>query len=343
VTITDEDGRYAFEGIGAGAYELRAERAGFVSFPQRMLSLRRQVDAGKRVEADIALVRAATIHGQITDETGLPILLTSVTLQAAVTGRGSSTAFTTTNESGEYAFEGVTPGSYWVSAGNTGRDGEVTYYPGVVRPEDAAVLRVEGGDRLDGINITAPDTSSSILRGKIINFSDTKPDIRLVSSPAKFVRQATVREDGSFTFTGLKKGRYVITAVDVERQLAASHTIDLGARDQPIEIALQVMGSLRGQVVANKTDIRFDGMHVGAALMDRERDVDLLLPDKVEVEVDGKFEFRGLFGPRWLRVLNLPDGCALDEVRRANQVVNPPHVTLTGSDVINVTIALRCQ
>jgi hypothetical protein len=77
------------------------------------------------------------------------------------------------------------------------------------------------------------------------------------------------------------------------------------------------------------------GARVGAALTDETRDVDPALRLQSPIAADGSFVLEGVYGPRTLRVIGLPDGWSVARVLVGGSEVSPPHVTVQSGIVID--------
>jgi hypothetical protein len=181
--ITDAEGRYAFDGLPAGRYQINVSRNGYVNLsfgqqrafePGKPLSL---VDGQIAEKIDFALPRGGVIAGRITDELGEPLAGVGVRVmryQYLPDGRrrlmpagGMGNPYNRgTDDLGQFRLYGLTPGSYVVSAtmssmggnmmtgpdmtvgsgSNDGSDGFApTYYPGTVSEEEAQAVTVNVG------------------------------------------------------------------------------------------------------------------------------------------------------------------------------------------------------
>jgi len=128
---TDDQGKFQFKDVEAGAYRLVAARNGFARQEYGQRSLNRpgtplNIRAGQQI-TDIAfrLTPAGTISGRVLDSTGEPLV--GVTVQALrssydATGKRAMQPVGTarTNDLGEYRLYWINPGRYFVNA-NTAR------------------------------------------------------------------------------------------------------------------------------------------------------------------------------------------------------------------------------
>jgi protocatechuate 3,4-dioxygenase beta subunit len=126
---TDDQGRFRFGGLPAGAYTIRASKSGFV---EAIYGQRRPLQPGTAVQladgqalaaVDFRLIRGAVITGRILDEDGEPLVraLVSVERYQYVRGERQLTAAggDQTDDRGQYRIFGLPPGEYYVSASTT--------------------------------------------------------------------------------------------------------------------------------------------------------------------------------------------------------------------------------
>ena len=124
---TDNDGRFEFKDLPAGAFTINASKSGYVAvnFGQK-----RPFEPGRPVElidgqsvdnADITLPKGSVISGRIMDEFGEPVADTQVSAMRSTWSNGKrrlqpSGRTATTNDLGQYRLYGLPPGDYYVSA-----------------------------------------------------------------------------------------------------------------------------------------------------------------------------------------------------------------------------------
>ena len=158
---TDNEGRFEFKDLPAGAFTLNASKSGFVAVNYGQ---KRPYEPGKPIEltegqsvdnADIAMPKGSAISGRILDEFGEPVADTVVNAMRSTWTNGKrrlqSTGRTaTTNDLGQYRIYGLPPGEYYVSATLRGTQEMVV--------TEMAAMAVRTASPL---NMTAPDGPSS--------------------------------------------------------------------------------------------------------------------------------------------------------------------------------------
>lgn len=104
-TYTDAAGDYSFADLNTGSYGIRAEKEGYQMVSEDITL----VEGNNEVNVSLTSIAPvlANLYGVVTDaETGNPLVSVKVTIDGL-------TAYT--NASGNYSFEGLTPGSYTVT------------------------------------------------------------------------------------------------------------------------------------------------------------------------------------------------------------------------------------
>jgi protocatechuate 3,4-dioxygenase beta subunit len=123
--ISDDSGRFAFEGLPAGRFKLSAQKAAYVTNewgskrpgrPGTTLSLD---DGDERLDVELLLPRGSVITGIVRDANGRPVPNAEVaavpTQQSSATGPVVSIlGGVFTNDLGEYRLFGLKPGTYYV-------------------------------------------------------------------------------------------------------------------------------------------------------------------------------------------------------------------------------------
>jgi hypothetical protein len=298
------------------------------------------------VQANTTAPQLTMVSGRITDTEGAPIEFGLVLLRPASSDEPlPPIKVVQTDIAGYYVIDLVPPGGYIVEAVGPARPPSAfgveeyrrTYYPGVQTLADAKVIDVSAGARVSGVNIALPQVDGPLIEGRVVGgVLGEQPVIGLLSSPAGIVRRGRINEDGAFRFIGLREGRYVVWASvsDAQGLLVASQTINLEQKPQSVSLRLQRAGKIRGRIVVSGRFTALDGVRVGAALTDRDSDIDPLLTQQTTVAPDGTFAIDGLFGTRTIRVLGLPAEC---------QVENLAAVTFKPAETIDIRVAVSCQ
>jgi protocatechuate 3,4-dioxygenase beta subunit len=183
--VTAENGKFEFNGVPAGKYDLHGARRGFISASydqHEQFSTAIVPGAGLETEALVLrLAPAAIISGKILDEAGEPVRHATVTLYYDDHSNGvdqiRQAQGTQTDDQGAYEIPRLMPGTYFLSASakpwyalhpnsNAPDSGSklqpapatldrsldvaypLTYYPDVTEADSATPIPMRGGERL---------------------------------------------------------------------------------------------------------------------------------------------------------------------------------------------------
>lgn len=133
LTVTDDEGRFLFEGLAPGRYLLRATKTGWVpsyygsARPGRPPGVRIAVENGKRANVEVPLIRGSVLAGRIVDHEGRPMPRQFPwLLEQRMVGDQRMIARTrfpysigsferSTNDLGEFRLFGLPPGTYYLA------------------------------------------------------------------------------------------------------------------------------------------------------------------------------------------------------------------------------------
>jgi hypothetical protein len=311
-------------------------------------------DVGRGV--DLALAPGGTITGRVTNAEQKPVkdgvmLAMLVDDSGAISFNGSSEV--RTSERGEYTIRNLSAGRYRMSVrwtdpemlrAKAGADADLTYFPGTRQADEAMSLTLPPGGILRGIDIRLLPSdrvrfSSYILRGA----SEGRIEANVLL-PGRSLRTVTLaRDDGAFEITNLEPGplTFWARATTPDGFEAAWTELDLGADMTGLVLPMAPTAEIRGRVVMNDGAPLPEGLQVAANLVDRDgAQIDTLPRDRVDVEGDGTFHLRGVFGQRTLTVVGLTHEHMLDRVLHGGSVVKM--FSLTSREVVDeVTLVVR--
>jgi hypothetical protein len=246
--ITDQDGRFVFEGVAPGTYTFDAQRSGYAplrniaSGPPQTI----QLAPGQSIDSvELRLQRGSVIAGRVFGPSGEPLADARVIAMRRVqTGRGPGRFVPTggqgsqqTNDLGEFRIAGLAAGEYLVAASrrlnpvlSTGavsstRQGArttvaTTFYPGTMDQNGASLIALGAGIEVGNITFTAQfvaahyvsgivvDESGTALGGAIVTLMDDARNGVLVG-PAGSARTAA---DGTFSIGDVPAGSYRLSA-----------------------------------------------------------------------------------------------------------------------------------
>ncbi|HKW00759.1 MAG TPA: carboxypeptidase-like regulatory domain-containing protein [Vicinamibacterales bacterium] len=243
--IADDNGRFVFEAVPAGVFELLADLEGYrgSEFGQRQPRGSWQwfdLADGEQV-ADVALKmwRMASLSGTVLSEGGQPA--PGVTVQAlrkietegharfSIVGRPC-----VTDPRGSYFLSDLTPGDYVLAATASRHGGSfdrgaasltlTTYAPSALVPGDATVLTLRSGEDRRNVEIRRRPLPAHTVSGRLTDppGGQTIP-LHLVptDSTGYIAPLATLStfaaSDGTFSFQGVPPGAYTLSTVVVPR------------------------------------------------------------------------------------------------------------------------------
>jgi len=231
-TVADEGGRFRFNDVAPGRYEVCPFAAAFVYQEAKIVT----VSDGEMVEGiDFELVRGGAITGRVTNGESRPMVLERVTLtQIDASGkrqtRGSGGPLPLmTDDRGIYRAYGLPAGRYTVSVGKTVRTGGMeflfkrppkveTFYPAVTDESKAGVLEVAAGTEVANVDISlGPPVQTYKVTGRVVAGDSGKPVPNIVARFASTGRGPSLTPSGrslptnsagEFRFEELAPGQY---------------------------------------------------------------------------------------------------------------------------------------
>jgi hypothetical protein len=363
-TMTDTEGRYVFEGIGAGAYRVSAFLDGYARSDAPPGSFRMSpgsvvvavTDGVIRRGVDLALARGGTIGGRVTSAEGIPIK-DGIVMAGLIDERGSvsfdGVSQARTNERGEYTISNLPAGVYWVSVmwfdpemrkAKVDTDAEPTYFPGTRQPIEAMSLTLQAGSALRGIDIRLLPRAIFRFSGYILRGTSEGRIEANVLLPGLSLRTVSIAaDDGGFEVTHLKPGpmTFWARAATPDGFEAAWIETELGTDISGLVLPMAPTAEIRGRVVMNDGTALPEGLQVAANLVDEHgAQIDPLPRDRTDVQDDGTFHLHGVFGHRTLTVVGLTHEHVLDRVLHGSTRMTM--LTLaSGESVEQVTLLVR--
>lgn len=280
IATSDQEGRFVFENVEPGSYQLTAERAGFLrqAYGSRSLPYAGTpitLSAGQHLkELEFKLLPQGVISGRVVDEEGEPV--PQVQVMAMRAGRGRARAGigggAMSNDVGEFRISGLAPGRYHVRAmpmgrvrlfGETVRPGNPnvpeegflpTYYPSAPDPEGAAVVEVGAGQEVPGITILLHKGPLYRIQGRVVGLTAERPasQVRVALVPRRrdvlFMGMsaspgASVQADGSFLLTGVAPGSYYVTVTSFPGLLRALARVPVEVTSSDLKDVIVLMGA----------------------------------------------------------------------------------------------------
>jgi len=339
--ITDEQGRYEFQRLGAGTYTVLAVKSGFnlTGFGEGPGSRAEPIELRSdetRNNVDITLWRPAVIAGHIVDDLGEPVEGATVHLLQIRFSEGRRRlvdAFNPfirgTDDRGAYRIYGVPPGAYIVSArvGESVGTGTLfdlpgystSYYPASANPADSQQVTVGFGIDAAPIDVALVRAPTARVSGVALDSKGAPLATGLLLAPSRRsgalavnAVTATVGRDGRFEFAGVSPGEYVIQASrgrdePFDEGESVSQFVTVGNADvTDLAIRASRGSTFKGRLIFDgdsSIEPSAAGLDLQAIPVDMDRTPQTLeSPASARIERDNSFELAGLTGPRLLRL-----------------------------------------
>ncbi len=258
---TDDQGRFELEVLPEGRLLVSAQADGFVSGKSSELSVGPQ---GPSAEVEIQLTAGSTLVGQISDESGTPILAASISvLEAADLDWPAALS----DQDGSFRLEGLPRGPHRIQVQ---ADGFVTrQFPVELdRSEHAMDVVLSRGDVLVG---RAVDETGSPLS-----------QMHVRASAQEYFGSDLVEEDGSFEISGLPEGQ-LWEVTGYKNQYGSETLTEVDPQAGPFELRLRrlptgtVFGAIRGASAEQLANLQVSVQGSGTAVT-------------TQVAADGSFE-----------------------------------------------------
>jgi protocatechuate 3,4-dioxygenase beta subunit len=293
--VTDQDGRYTFEGIEPGRYRISVQKTGFTRLDAAAAMPEVNVAAGERAgSVNITLQRGAVITGRVLDEDGQPLVDARIMpMRRVPAGRGRSTpntalvpagAGTQTNDLGEFRLHSLSPGEHYVmatprddlgpSAGAGARKTIPTYFPSAPDAAGAQPIHVSGGQTLGDVEIRMSRAPAFHISGVVIDEAGrpvVNAMVRLnVDDPGagpRFMmmgRSMPSRTDsaGRFTIEGVVSGSYTLMAMAPVLISRAPDRSGMGSGSASFGMSSSIGGTVSNEVTTetrNGTTVEYRG------------------------------------------------------------------------------------
>ena len=292
-TITGEDGRFRFQNLEPGEYQLSASRNGYVraqygQAAPNMPGTPITVNPGQAVnDVVLRMTPGAVVTGRVVDEDGEAMAGVRVRVLRWSYRGGVRQLFTvgssTTDDLGDYRVAGLAPGRYLVGAayarfGRFGRrnfDNEMfsgegndapqdeqryapVFYPNVTDAEQASAVAARAGEEVASINFRLLPESAAHVRG-ILRSATGEPMgevmVNLRSTGFEGMRRGdSTDKNGAFDISGVTPGSYVLEVMYAGQWLRQE--VQVGNSDVEVAANMQPAVELRGQIrLVNGADI----------------------------------------------------------------------------------------
>ncbi|MBL8175480.1 MAG: carboxypeptidase regulatory-like domain-containing protein [Bryobacterales bacterium] len=282
---TEADGRFVFDAVQPGQYNLAAERTGYLRQYYSASKSGRgsswiNVASGQSVTGlEIKLLPHAVVAGKVLDADGEPMQGATVSVMKlnSLGGRmrASPMEAEVSNDLGEFRIYRLPPGRYFLMASRSRRMGPeerssngqresyvTTYYPGSADLAGATAIELTAGQEVNGVTVQLRRMPVFQISGAIVNApaGSRLSSLRVMLRPAG---QDTVqmmgpggsggvRPDGVFTIDGVQPGQYLLTAMNMDREPVSLGNLQLTVGTSnitdltfPLSEPVVVMGSVR--------------------------------------------------------------------------------------------------
>jgi sarcosine oxidase gamma subunit len=287
---TDRDGKFLFQNLEPGLYSLQVIRNEYArqTYGQRVAggpALAIRLSDGQSLNNIVlSLVPAGNVSGVIRDsdgrpQTGVPIQLLRSTFNAVGERTFHVEGTARTNDRGEYRLYWITPGRYFISAGTASGPNRplspngappspneipdqsfaLTYFPGVFDAGAAAIVEINPGAEVNGVDFIAPRQRLFSVRGRIVDSGSGRPPATASVSLAYRTLtgvggafNAGSRYDastGEFELRNVPPGAYVVQAI-------AATATPVAAGEAVVRIsALALQSNARMPIEISNSDI----------------------------------------------------------------------------------------
>jgi hypothetical protein len=365
-TKTDANGKFRFEHLALGTFDLTLERDDFRFDVNAML-----VTAMAETDADdlkIVIREAGKLSGRAFDENGKP--LTGAVAEALWAHVGGlpidfPSAVTKTNERGEFAFARLTPGEYVVRITPSPdfiKRYPTTYFPNAINPHDAAGVVVTERTEVTRIDIHLAPVGVRV-RGRVVNAAQSSVRCRFVLIPrvpnSRLQPPPTLArflEGNEFELWAVAPGSYDLycltrtpppgTPREYQSPTEWSRTpLEVGSEDvEGVTVTLAPPVSLRGEIVvdasADGDRVDLSGIKVGLSYSENVPAVTTSF--FASTDDSGEFRLSGLSeGTLHLSNLNLPDGWFVSHISQNGEDVTGSGLSVLARADSSVRIAIN--
>ncbi|QDE87584.1 hypothetical protein BHS06_00710 [Myxococcus xanthus] len=311
VTVTDDEGRFSFEPLAPGDYEVRAEHQGEFGFAMVALT-----EEGGDAAATVRLGTLVFVEGSVRDESGRPIVRARVGA-GAPRGRAPPADYVTTAEDGRFRIGPLRLEPYIFNVMAPGYQGQLR--DGVAGPGERVDFTLTRAHLLQG---TVTDAQGNLLSGVDIGVDD-----EIQAETETFREQVdptTSDEHGRFELTFPDPGDYTLVLTlhgHVEER------VEVKVPGPALNVALRAAGRVEG-IVTNTQGVPIHGMTL--SLVDTRKTV---ASQEIETDAEGRFSITEV-GPGTYTLISGSDlGATEHNVMRT--------VTVQGTETVEASLRLE--
>ena len=312
---TDSRGEYTFRDLEAGQYILRATRDGYIpqDYGQKTTSSFRRgtslsVGPGQVVdEVDFHLIRAGVVEGRVVDQDNEPLVRVQVMLSGyrSLGGQRRLMPFgqDETDDRGQFRIFGIPPGAYLLAAsprpfaaltGGAERPFPPTYYPGVLRVEEAATVQVTAGAEVGGFNITLIETLTYNVNGRVLT-PEGKPAHSVWIMTSMIGPNTNTDLQGKFKVSGLLPGRHRLyaRAGSGEDAQMASATVDVVDQDlSGLTLMLAKGADITGRILVDGEGADLDWRRISLGMSPSRDNLNRLSFGSIRASIEKDLTFK---------------------------------------------------
>jgi hypothetical protein len=377
-TMSDADGRFAFDRVADGRYELSAVKPGYTS--RRLNENTLRFDAGvpltvresaRTVNVQLPLRRSATLAGRAVRPDGAAAPGIDVVLARR---RGSeliaiADTRATTAWDGRYEMRDLPPGRYLLLASGIAstpkhlsqteqaaleinatrpHDFVRTLYPGVPATETGATITLLEGVASDGVDIWLAPPRRFSISGRVLWPDGAAIDRVTIEygSPADTRASVWTVSDpgGVFTIDGVAPGTVVLlaTAESTRGRLMGIGSTDVRVGSvEDLSLRLEAPGEVEGRVTF-PTELPASARPTRITLAPKLLNVSPLysIPEAT-IEADGRFRLTNALGEYEIVIPDLPRGLRITSVARSGSTLAANRVGVAAGETmagVSVTV-----
>jgi hypothetical protein len=359
MTVTDADGRYAFDEIGGGEYQITTMCESFLPLvcyrepgtePPRCDNITVVTDQRKS-NIDLMLTPGAKARGRVVDSRGRPFAGASVKVGMPVSDTPAVMHRPTeTTRDGSFELSNLPAGEWRLEVELPSEAGAerspVIYFPGVLAESEAGAIKLVAGETLDNILVVAPRISDNALTVRVVAPEQNLNDlvVSLVRTEPLSSRRVTIDASGAGTVTGVVPGQYFLTARGWagDRIWTAAELVQFAGDAHEVLLYAQPAARLTGRIVADKGAMpSMEGARVGAIWTHNGVPINPLAFDEAPVAPDGTFRLDGLFGSCQLQLMGIDPEFEVQSISQGRSDVTAAGVALTAGTEATVVVVVR--
>lgn len=366
---TDAEGHFLLPDLDAGAYDIGAERAGYLK-PAQMASPSTFVTVHGHENVTgvwVKLTPQAVISGKVTDEDREPVRGVSIKVYRYGYVRGRRVwlpvAAAKTSDTGEYRVAELPPASYVIAAAYpspnrivAGANGEkavemgypITYYPNSPDASSAGRVSAAPGDNVSNIDLQLRRVPVFRVRGKVIGPDIGEHDnIRVVVTTADSLMDIplssalTTGPDHTFELPGVAPGSYSIGALAMLAgggRAVGLEPLEVGSSDvDHVAVPVAAPGGIDGVVQLSEpgATVDFTGVRVRLSPIGAAFD----LPE-IRADRSGKLHFPSVPPYRYdVDVTRTPENCYVSGIYYASRPVPDDGIIATPGAALRIDLA----